>query len=560
MKPIDRRQFFVSASLFAAACSASKASSTAPSKLGGVARGARLDLLVKGASVVDGTGGDPFAADVAVIGDRIAGLGEYDEKDAAIVLDGKGLCVSPGFVDLHTHSDHSILRHPGAESRVRQGVTTEITGNCGSSAAPRLPRTSPEEGEEGGVTDLASYVARWNGKDPALNHALLVGQGSLRRAVLGEVDRVATADELAAMGKLLDETLAAGAIGMSTGLEYVPGIYTPASEIEHLAKVVAARGGLYASHMRSEEEALLQAIDETLAVGRNTGVRVQVSHLKACGRANWQFLDEAIARIERARKEGLDVMADAYPYTAYSTTLTILLEPWSREGGSEAVVARLKDPAQRARIRAELGPHVASDPGGYELVVIAGVAAKEHENVVGRSLAEIAAVWKVEPAEAYCRLLEASACDVSFVGHGISKEGVDRVLAHPWVMVASDGRSTSPAPRSVDRPHPRSFGTFPRVLGVYCREHRLFDLPTAVQKMTSMPAKRARLRDRGELVVGAFADLVVFDPATVRDEATFEEPQRYPTGIAHVAVNGELVVRDGQGTGLRPGRFLAHGG
>ncbi|MFM1872082.1 MAG: hypothetical protein RL398_1504 [Planctomycetota bacterium] len=548
MSTLDRRRF-----LLTAAGAAVAACSSAPRQRN-LRRGEACDLLLRGGRVFDGSGGAPFFADIAVRGDRIVGIGAYAPADAKEVLDLGGLCLSPGFVDIHTHSDRSILRFPGAESRVRQGVTTEITGNCGSSAAPRGP-----EDESAPWRDVASYGKSWTAAKPAIHHALLVGHGTLRSIVIGDVDRPATSAELQRMSELLDEALRQGAIGMSTGLEYVPGIYTPAAEIEALARVVARHGGLYASHMRSEEEELLQAVDEALAVGRNTGVRVQVSHLKACGRANWPLLEEAIARIERARGDGVDVMADAYPYTAYSTTLTILLEPWSREGGAEAVVARLRNPEQRARMRAEVGPHVAGDPGGFELVVIASVADAAHQACVGRSITEIAAMWGVEPADAFLRLLEENAADVGFIGHGIAAEGVNRVLAHPLVMVGSDGRTMAPVPRQIDRPHPRSYGSFPRVLGVYCREQGLFDLPTAIAKMTSMPAERARLRDRGRIAVGMYADLVAFDAATVRDGATFAEPQRYPEGIPHVVVAGRAVVRDGADTGARPGRWLAHG-
>ena len=555
MNTIDRRRFLATAAAFAAwsACGSPRTR--------GIARGERIDVLLRRGSILDGNGGAAFTADIAIQGDRIVGIGDYDAADAARVIDIDGLSIAPGFVDIHTHSDASILRFPGAESRVRQGVTTEITGNCGGSAAPKKPGDDDDAADAGDSakqrwTGVRSYSDAWRAAKPALNHAMLIGHGTLRRAVLGNVDREATSSELAEMARMLDEALAEGAIGMSTGLEYVPGIYAPAAEIEHLARVVAARGGLYASHMRSEEDKLLEAIDEILALGRNTGVRVQVSHLKACGRSNWQLLDEAIARIERARQAGVDVMADAYPYTAYSTTLTILLEPWSREGGAEAITSRLRDPALRQRMLAELPPHVARDPGGFELVVIASVKDKSHEVCVGKSLVEIAAAWKCEPADACLRLLEASNGEVSFIGHGIQDVGVDRVLAHPLVMVGSDGRSMAPFGRQLERPHPRSYGTFPRALGVYCRERGLFDLPTAIRKMTSMPADRAGIRDRGRIAVGAFADLVVFDAKLVRDEASWQEPQRYPTGIRHVAVNGEFVVWDGEGTGARPGRWL----
>lgn len=523
-------------------------------------RGSRqYDLVLAGGTVVDGTGAPAFTADVALRGDRIVSVGNLDSSRAAHVIDVRGLCVSPGFVDIHTHSDRSIFEWPSAESRIRQGCTSEVTGNCGSSAAPRDPKEKDEDDARAHATwtGVRSYAAAWRANHAALNHALLVGHGTLRSQVIGDVDRAATGAELAAMVRLLETALDEGAIGLSTGLEYVPGIYTPAAEIQTLAAVVAKRGGLYASHMRSEEEHLLDAVRETIDVGRKTGVRVQVSHLKAAGRPHWGFQTQAIDLIVSARAEGIDVMADAYPYTAYSTTLTILLEPWSREGGGEAITARLADPKLRARMQAEIGPHVARDPGAWDAIVISSVGSATQQECVGKNLDEIASLWKVEPAEAYLRLLEGSKASVSYVGHGMSETNVEMVLAHPLVMIGSDGRSMAPTGRALDdKPHPRSYGTFPRVLGHFCRERKLFDLATAVRKMTSMPADRARLADRGRIAVGNAADLVVFDANTVGDDATFEDPQHYPHGIMRVFVNGEAVVEGDHVTGARPGRWL----
>ncbi|MFN7965595.1 MAG: D-aminoacylase [Acidobacteriota bacterium] len=518
-----------------------------------------IDLAIMGGMVLDGTGAPGVIADVAVRGDRIVLVGQVDARRARRSIDAHGLCVAPGFIDIHTHSDNTIFEWPGADSRVRQGCTTEITGNCGSSAAPRQAghRDEDDQGKPPTWTDVASYAAAWNSAAPALNQALLIGHGTLRRGLIGDLDRAATAEELAELSRRLERALDQGAIGLSTGLEYVPGIYTPPQEIEALVRIVARRGGLYASHMRNEEEHLLDAIDEILRTGQATGARVQVSHLKAAGKPNWGAQDEAIARIERARAGGLDVMADAYPYTAYSTTLTILLEPWSREGGAEAIVARLAQPEQRKRIVDEVRSRVVRDPGGFDLVVISSVSGQELQSCVGRNVVQIASTWGVTPEEAFARLLEGSRADVGYVGHGMSERNVERVLAHPLVMIGSDGRSMAPTGRALDdRPHPRSYGTFPRVLGYYCRERKLFDLPTAVRKMTALPAERAGLRDRGRIAAGLAADLVIFDSGRVADTATFDDPQRFPIGIEHVIVNGVAVVEKANTTQARPGRWL----
>ncbi len=517
-----------------------------------------FDLVLSGGRIVDGDGGAAFDADVGLRGDTIVAIGALDRRRASRVLDITGLCLAPGFVDIHTHSDRSIFEWPQADSRIRQGCTTEITGNCGGSAAPRdAARSDDEGGPTAEWTDVTSYAKAWDANDAALNQALLIGHGTLRSAVLGDVDRAATSEELAEMVRRLELALTQGAIGLSTGLEYVPGIYTPPAEIVELARVVARHGGLYASHIRSEEEHLLDAIGEVIDVARRTGVRTQISHLKACGRGNWSAQDPAIELIERARGEGLDVMADAYPYTAYSTGLSILLEPWSREGGAAAILARLRDPEQRARMLLEVAPHVARDPGGFELIVIASVEGAALQACVGKDMAEIARAWNVEPAEAFLRMLEGSAADVGYVGHGMSERNVERVLAQPFVMVGSDGRAMAPSGRALEnRPHPRSYGTFPRVLAHYCRERGLFDLPTAVRKMTSMPADRAGLVGRGRIARGAKADLVAFDFERVRDGATFDAPQSFPDGIVHVFVNGVAVVANEATTGARPGRLL----
>jgi N-acyl-D-amino-acid deacylase len=524
-----------------------------------------FDLVIRGGMLVDGTGAPAFRADVGLVGDTIAALGEIAAEQGRRVIDATGLYVAPGFIDIHTHSDPDVLAYPGADSRVRQGVTTELAGNCGSSAAPLVGVGVAErreewhrDGIEADWTDVASYLGRVERAGLSANHAILAGHGTLRSNAVGDVDRPLSADESRAMGRALEEALDQGAFGLSTGLEYVPGRYTPASEIVDLARLVARRGGLYASHIRNEEARLLEAEAEAIEVGRRAGVRVEISHLKAAGDSNWAKQGPALDLLESARRDGVAVMADAYPYTAYSTTLTTFMEGWAREGGSEAMLGRFRDRDARARIRREVEAQVRVDPGRWERVVVSRVRTERNRAAaVGRSLVEIGAAWGLDPVDAYLRLLEEEETAVSFVGHGMSSENVERVLRHALVMVGSDGSSMAPVGEAArSRPHPRSYGTFPRVVGYYVRERRLFDLETAVRKMTSLPADQIGLADRGRVARGKRADLVVFDAATVLDTATFDDPHRYPEGILQVLVNGVAVVEKGAHTGARPGRAL----
>jgi N-acyl-D-amino-acid deacylase len=523
-----------------------------------------FDLVLRGGTVVDGTGAPAFAADVAIKGDAIAALGEIPAAQAARSVEVAGLHVCPGFVDMHSHSDGGILVYPGGESRVRQGITTEITGNCGSSAAPLSGialEGARRDAEQDKValdwSDVASYFARLERAGFAVNQALLVGQGTLREGVVGAADRPATADEMKAMLHILEKALDDGALGLSTGLEYTPGRYTPTAEIVALARRVAQRGGFYASHIRNEERQLLEAVDEAVRIGRLSGARVQVSHVKASGRGNWGKQVSSLALIESARRDGVEVLGDAYPYTAYSTGLTVTFPSWALDGGTEAMLKRLRGP-ERDRIRREVDDYVRNgDPGDYDLIVIAGVQGAANRRFVGQNLAQVAAEWKVEGAEALLRIVDEEQGSVSYVGHGMSPENVERVLAHPLVMVGSDGHVLAPVGRSLEgRPHPRSYGCYPRVLGHYVRERKILSLESAVRKSTSMPADQAGLRDRGRVARGKKADVVVFDAARIRDGATFEEPQKYPQGVAHVLVGGVLVVENGAQTPARPGRVL----
>lgn len=531
---------------------ASAAAACAPWVQGCLATRSRptFDLVVHGGQLVDGQGTPARRCDVGVLDGRIEYLGTIDAERGAVAIDARGLVVAPGFVDVHSHSDRSILECPSADSRVLQGYTAEITGNCGGSAAPTGPGESPA------YPSVRDYLRAVEAARPSIHHALLVGAGTLRENRIGRVDRALTATEFADVSRELERALDDGAVGLSSGLEYVPGIYTPPEELVELARVVARRGRLYASHMRSEDRRWIEAVDEALTLARSTGARVQVSHLKSCGRANWHKVDDAIARLERVVADGFDVRADAYPYTAYSTTLTILLSPWAREGGADELVARLRDRAQRERMRAEVLEHVANEPGGFDLVAISSRMEGSARGMSGLSVAQIAERWGVEPVDAYLRLLEEERGSISYVGHAMQESDVARILAHPLVMVGSDGYIQPLHTNETSVPHPRSFGTAPRVLGRFVRELHALDLPAAVRKLAAEPAERARLDRRGRVLTGFHADLVVFDAERVRDRATFEEPRLASEGIEHVIVGGVPVVRLGVHTGARPGRVL----
>ena len=524
-----------------------------------------FDLVVRNGTVLDGTGGPVWQGDLGVVGDTITAIGSIAPERGSRVLDAAGLHVSPGFIDIHSHSDSSIFAYPTADSRSRQGITTEVTGQCGFSAAPlegvdadtRRATLEEETGAPVEWTSIASYFDTLEQIGVSVNQAFLLGHGSMRQNVAGLEDRHLTDSEMASFVRSLEEGMDQGAFGISTGLEYTPGLFTPTEEVVALSRVIARRGGFYASHIRNEESGLLAAIHEAIQVGREARLPVQISHLKAAGGPNWSKQWAALNLIESARRDGVEVMADAYPYTAYSTSLTIFLPPWALEGGWDGLGARLNSPTDRARIRDDVVQSVMGDPGAFNLIVIASTKTEGNRHFVGKSVAEVGETWELEPAEAALRLLVEEDGAVAMIGHGMSPENVEMVLSHPLVMVGSDGASIAPTGKAAEtRPHPRLYGCCPRVLAHYCRDRGIFDLPTAVRKMTGTPADQAGITDRGRIARGKKADLVVFDAATVKDEATFDDPHQYASGINYVVVNGQVVVENGDHTGARPGRVL----
>lgn len=519
----------------------------------------RLDWILRGGQVIDGLGGEPVRADVGITGDRIAAVGDLAGVPAENEFDAAGTLVCPGFIDVHTHSDAYLLIEPGAPSKIRQGVTTEITGNCGASAAPRWPGyTMPSDWLEqtypGEWQSVAEYRELLAAQQPAVNSAMLIGHRAIRAAVMGIEPRAATKDEIEKMCGLLAQALEEGGAGLSTGLVYAPAMFARPEEIQALARVVARRGGIYATHMRSEGGRLLEAIDEALDVARATGVRLQISHLKTAGRANWHKLDAALEKIRAARAEGVEVASDRYPYTASCTDLDVILPEWAGQGGRAAILARLRNPAERAKIRAEMA--AARGEAYWEGVWIGSTRHPDNAEFAGKPIREAAAAWKCHPLDAFLRFLETDELFTGGIFFGMSEENMWRILAEPWVMIGSDASIRSPkGPLSHDHPHPRAYGTFGRFMRA-ALDGTTVPVGEAVRKMTSLPAAWFRLADRGVIRAGAFADVVVFDPATFRDLATFENPHRFCEGISAVWVNGVLTLCGGRKTGASGGRIL----
>jgi len=526
------------------------------------------DLVLRNARIVDGTGSPWYRGSVAVDDGGIAAVGDV-AGDGDRELDIEGNVVAPGFIDIHTHSDFTLPANRDAHSKVRQGVTLEIVGNCGTSAAPRTgeaARAVDDWFESRGLGDevdstqwetMAGYLDYLADDGLSLNAGSLVGHGNVRAAVIGYEDRAPTDDELARMQELVAEAIEEGAVGLSTGLFYPPGSYAETDEVVALAEAAAEHGGFYATHMRSESDELVERVEETIEIGRRADIPVQVSHHKAIGPDNWGKVRATLRRMELVReREGVDVQCDQYPYVASSTSLGALLPNWAHDGGDDALLGRLRDDETRARIREELNTDRNSSWDG---VLVTGVQNPDLQRYEGRTIAEIAAEddENREPADVLLDIVLEDANRTMHVNFGMDEDDVCTVMRHELTMVGSDGSSLCQrGPLGEGVPHPRNYGTFPRVLGHYVREEGVLSLERAVHKMTGMPAARLGLDDRGVLKSDAKADITVFDPEVVEQAGDFLDPAHYPAGIDHVLVNGEFVVEDGDHTGARPGDVL----
>jgi N-acyl-D-amino-acid deacylase len=530
-----------------------------------------FDWLIQGGTVLDGTGGPGRRADVGLEGDRIVAVAPALPGDAARVVSATGRMVAPGFIDMHAHSDFSLLTYPSAEAKIRQGVTTEVTGMCGFSPAPAPPGggllrewaafLSPHL--DWRWTSFGSWLDRLRAAGLTANVVPFVGHGTLRIAAMGLEQRPPTGDEARQLAALLGEALDAGAFGLSTGLIYAPSVYATTEELIALARAVGARPGrLYTSHIRGEGPTLETAIAEAIRIGDEGGVPVQISHLKACLKANWPKMGEALRTIESARARGVDVTADMYPYTAGSTTLATLLPVWAQEGGMAALLGRLADGPTRRRIldagRAPEGEWYGPN-GAVAWSDVLVAECPRVPGVEGRTLAEIAAARRRPAEDVLVDLLLEAEGQVSMINFLMLDANVARGLQFPHVMIGSDnlGLCAGPEHAHPGKPHPRQHGCFAKVLGTYVRERGVLSWEGAVHKMTGQSAARLGLRDRGVLRPGAFADVVVFDPATVDDLATYQAPHRYPAGFRAVWVNGQAVLEGGSFHPRPTGRVLA---
>jgi N-acyl-D-amino-acid deacylase len=525
------------------------------------------DLLIENGTVYDGNGGEPYQADIAVIDDRIVAIGDI-AGSANEVIDAEGYAVAPGFINMLSWATESLVIDGRSQSDIRQGVTLEVFGE-GNSEGPineTMRRDIVESGGFGGAditwTSLGEYLEYLVDRGVSTNVASFIGATTVRKHEIGYEDRAPTAEELARMRALVREAMEEGAMGLGSSLIYAPAFYASTDELVDLAKVVGEYDGMYISHLRSEGNRLLEAIDELIQIAREGDVAAEIYHLKMAGRQNWDKFDDVVARVEAAQAEGLEITADIYTYTAGSTGLDAAMPPWVQEGGYEAWRERLRDSQIRAQVLEEMT--TATDDwenlwlaSGTEGTLLVGFNNPELREYTGMTLAEVAAARGTSDADTIIDLVIEDGSRVQVVYFMMSEENVARGIALPWVSFASDAQSMASEGVFLERStHPRAYGNFSRVLGKYVREEEVITLPDAIRKLSKLPATNLKIRDRGELAAGYFADIVIFDPSTVSDHATFDAPHQYSTGMEHVIVNGEPVIHYGDHTGALPGQVV----
>jgi N-acyl-D-amino-acid deacylase len=528
-----------------------------------------FDVLIRNGTVYDGSGGEGKLAGVAIRGDRIAGVGDFSKAAAKTIIDAKGMAVAPGFINMLSWSNESLIQDGRSQSEIRQGVTTEIMGE-GESMGPlndlvkeHMLREQKDIKYEIKWSTLADYLRYLEQRGVSCNVASFIGATTIRENVIGFEDKAPTPAQLQEMCELVRKEMEAGALGIGTSLIYPPAFYAKTEELIELCKVAARYKGKYISHMRSEGNRLLEGLDELIRISREAGIPAEVYHIKAAGQQNWGKEDKLLSRIEAAQKEGLKITADMYTYTAGGTGLDASLPPWTEDGGYPALFKRLRDPATRARIAAEVKKtsddweNMYLAAGSPDKILLAGFKSEKLKPLTGKSLAQVAKMRGKDPVETIMDLISEDESRIDTIYFLMSEENVKKELARPWISFGSD--EASQAPEGVflkSNPHPRAYGNFARVLGKYVRDEKAISLSEAIRRLSALPASNLGLDHRGMIKEGMFADVVVFDPATVADRATFDKPHQYAVGVKHVFVNGVQVLKEGEHTGAKPGRAL----
>jgi dihydroorotase/N-acyl-D-amino-acid deacylase len=533
-----------------------------------------FDIIIRNGHVIDGTGSPWYAADIAIQNGRIAKIGSLETAQARRIIDAKGLIVAPGFIDMLGQSEFSILVDHRVPSKIYQGITTEITGEGGSAAplTPKMMAADTADYKPYGIKvdwpTFKDFFAHLEKQGIGINMASYVGATQVRRVVIGDVNRDPTPAELDRMKALVRQAMQDGAIGLSTALQYAPAPYAKTEELIALAQEAARFGGIYATHLRNEGNAIDDALDEAFRIGREAQIPVEIWHLKAGGKQNWGRMPEIVQRIDNARASGIDVAADTYAYPAWFNSFSAFIPPWAHDGGGAKLVERLKDPATRARIRKDmLTPDSESaikwdnewqEIPGPEAILVSVVHNPSLNLYVGKTIAQIAKERNADPIDTICDLLIADPA-MSVAVFAMSEDDIALALKQPWMSIDNDSQGTAPTgPLSREHPHPRAYGTFPRILRKYVREDHLLTLPDAIRKFSALPAARMRLADRGVIKQGMWADIVVFNPETITDKATFDNPNQLSEGMQFVLVNGQEVISDGQMTNALPGKVLRH--
>lgn len=526
------------------------------------------DIVIKGARIIDGAGRDGYSADIGISGDRILKIGKIPGTEWKRFIRANGLVACPGFVDVHSHSDYYLLINPLAESKVRQGVTAEIGGNCGYSAAPIDGDALAERKESykklfGLAHDwksLNGYYKKLEKQGVSLNFGILIGHNTIRASVIGGKDKRPSKKELDGMIQMIREGMKDGALGLSTGLAYAPACFTGKEELISLCKIAAGYGGVFATHMRSEGDGLIEAIQEVISVAQETGIPLQVSHLKTSGKRNWDKLDTAFNFIEEGQKRDLDITCDRYPYAAANTGLHAVLPNWVLEGGTKKEIARLKDHTMRKKITAEVTKNH-PEIEYWDNIIISQVTTEGNRRYEGKSVKDAASLSDKEVWEFFFDFIIEERTMVEAIFFTMSEDNLLRILKKPYVMIGSDsGARAHYGPLGDGVPHPRTFGTFPRVLGRYVRDKGVLDLPAAIKKMTLDPCRKFGIPDRGIIMEGCYADIVLFDPSSINDRATYNNPKLYPEGIKAVMVNGAVTVEEGEHLGVKAGRIIRRRG